>query len=229
MTSKPFIARGSRIERCTDCLLAKKACICAFKITYPAKAEFLLLMHHDERFKPTNTGRLIEDCIADTQRFIWSRTEPSNELLAVLADQRYDPYIVFPEGKSYSHRMTPYSNKQGKTPLFIILDGTWRQAGRMFRLSQYLEHIPVIQPNVQKVSSYKLRKAPIPGQLCTVEVAAEMLNCVGDNKGGDLLSAYFEVFNDHYKASRVNRSLDEQMPAKLLLKAFQQISFRVEK
>lgn len=222
MTSKPFIARGSRLERCDTCLLAINVCICTFKVNYHAKAKFLLLMHHDERFKPTNTGRLIEDCIADTQRFIWSRTEPSEELLSVLQDDSYDHYIVFPEGESHSNRMTTYREKPGKTPLFIILDGTWRQAGRMFRLSQYLERIPVIQPNVQKSSGYKLRKAPIPGQLCTAEVAVEMLNCVADKQGATLLSAYFEVFNDHYKASRLCRTLEDQTPAKLLLQRFRQ-------
>ena len=220
--SKPFVARGSRVERCDGCLLPKRVCICSYKLTYQAKARFYLLMHHDEGFKPTNTGRLIEDCIAGTERFKWSRTEPSAELLSALSDPSIDPYIVFPEGESYKDRMVTFEPKEGKEPVFIVLDGTWRQAGRMFRLSRYLDHLPVIQPQVTSTSQYKLRKAPVDGQLCTAEVAAEMLKLTGDEAGFDILSSYFSVFNDHYKASRMSRAIVEDTDAKALIRAYQQ-------
>ncbi|MDI8992988.1 DTW domain-containing protein, partial [Salmonella enterica subsp. enterica serovar Anatum] len=32
----------------------------------------------------------------------------------------------------------------GKPPLFIMLDGTWPEARKMFRKSPYLDHLPVI-------------------------------------------------------------------------------------
>ena len=35
--------------------------------------------------------------------------------------------------------MVEYEPKAGKRPVFIILDGTWRQARRMFRHSRYLD------------------------------------------------------------------------------------------
>ena len=103
IASKPFVARGSRIERCPHCLLAPSVCICDFKVSYHAKADFLLLIHHDEEFKPTNTGRLIEDCISGTRRFKWSRTEPADELLQLLHDPDIDPYIVFPDTMPITH------------------------------------------------------------------------------------------------------------------------------
>lgn len=218
--SKPFIARGSRLERCNKCLLSPRTCICAYKLSYKAKADFFLLMHHKETYKPTNTGRLIEDCIADTSRFKWSRTEPDVALLAALSRQDIDPYIVFPEGDDYQERMVSFELKAGKRPVFIILDGTWRQARRMFRHSRYLDDLPVIQPQVSANSSYGLRKAPVEGQLCTAEVAAEMLRTIGDNTGASLLGAYFSVFNEHYKAARLSRPLEDETAAKNLLRDY---------
>lgn len=215
---KPFVARGSRVLRCRSCLLAAHVCICDFKTSYQSAAQFFLLMHHNEAFKPTNTGRLIEDCIADTRRFEWSRTEPSDALISAITDESIDPYIVFPEGEGYEGRMVDYVPKAGKRPVFILLDGTWRQARRMFRLSRYLDYLPVIQPSVVVSSSYHLRKAAVDGQLCTAEVAALMLRQVGDDIGANVLSAYYSIFNDHYKAARLSRPLDDQSAAKLFLR-----------
>ena len=206
--SKPFIARGSRVERCQNCLLTPRTCICDYRVSYEAKAQFYLLMHYKEAYKPTNTGRLIEDCLSDTQRFTWSRTEPDSSLISALQAPDIDPYIVFPEGPGYEERMVDYQPKPGKRPVFILLDGTWRQARRMFRHSEYLQDLPVIQPQITRPSEYRLRKAAVEGQLCTAEVAAEMLYSADDRKGGDLLSAYFSIFNQHYRASRLSRPLE---------------------
>lgn len=219
---KPFLARGSRVSRCSSCLLAQRVCICRYKLAYRAQARFLLLMHHVEGFKPTNTGRLIEDCIQGTQRYKWSRTEPSAALLAAISQPDIDPYIVFPEGEGYADRMVSFEAKAGKQPVFIILDGTWRQARRMFRHSRYLDHLPVIQPQIEETSRYRLRKAAVDGQLCTAEVAAAMLAVVGDETGRDLLSAYFDIFNEHYRAARLTRPLVEDTQAKRLISAYQQ-------
>jgi len=187
-----------------------------------AQARFVLLMHHNERFKPTNTGRLIADCFSDTRIFEWSRTEPAPEFLQLLQDQRYQPYLVFPEGEDYQQRMVTYK-ASAKRPLFILLDGTWRQARRMFRHSHYLQHLPVITlPERPANSRYHLRKAARPGQLCTAEVAAEFLAVMGDFAGAEVLMAYFEVFNEHYRAARLSRPLNDTMPAKLFLKQFLQ-------
>ncbi len=225
---KPFIARGSRIERCPRCLLGQRACICEYKIAGQAEACFVLLMHHNERFKPTNTGRLIADCFSDTKIFEWSRTEPAPEFLQLLQDVRYQPYLVFPEGDDYQHRMVTYDGSQ-KRPLFILLDGTWRQARRMFRHSSYLQGLPVITlPELPSSSRYHLRKAVEPGQLCTAEVAAELLAMIGDGVGAEVLMAYFEVFNEHYRAARLSRPLNEEMPAKGFLRQLLELASDVE-
>lgn len=207
--------------RCPSCFLAESVCICKYRLSYKAKAKFFLLMHHEEGFKPTNTGRLIEDCIEGTKRFKWSRTEPCSALLEAISDPAIDPYIVFPEGDNYGHRMVDFEVKPNKEPVFIILDGTWRQARRMFRHSRYLDHLPVIQPNVTSSSKYKLRKAVVEGQLCTAEVAAEMLKMIDDECAAALLNAYFDVFNEHYRASRMSKPFDEEMEAKKLICSYQ--------
>ncbi len=40
-------------------------------------------------------------------------------------------------------------------PLFILLDGTWSEARKMFRKSPYLEHLPVLSLAPEQLSRYK--------------------------------------------------------------------------
>jgi DTW domain-containing protein YfiP len=49
-----------------------------------------------EPLKPSNTGWLIADVVADTFAFGWARTEVDPALLTLLADPQWQPYLVFP-------------------------------------------------------------------------------------------------------------------------------------
>ena len=202
---KPFVTRGANVKRCEQCRLPITACICEYRSEVESQVEFVVLMHRYETYKPTNTGRLIADSIAKTHVIEWQgRKEPGDELTALLNDPAYQPMIVFPPAEDYLERMTsPVQVQQnaGK-PLLILLDGTWRQARRIFRHSDYLQHLPVISLDEVRESSYGLRKAIHEGQLCTAEVAIALLEQLGDEPAANHLNAYFKRFNQHYVASR---------------------------
>ncbi len=206
---KPFLAKGSKIKRCETCKMASDYCICEYReviqLDPKSPMEICLLMHKEEGFKPTNTGRLIEDCLpGSTRRYYWHRTTPDPEFLALLKNETYQAYIIFPADRGgYDDRVVKKADStDGKIPVFIILDGSWRQAGRMFRLSKYLQHLPVLPLSTQRHSQYKLRKAPDEFHLCTVEVAMEVLTKHGQEKAALHLQDYFSVFNDMYDQSR---------------------------
>lgn len=94
--TRPFLARGNRIHRCQRCLLPLKQCLCATLNPVAATSRFCLVMFDTEPMKPSNTGRLIADILPDTEAFQWSRTEPPQALLDLVADARYQPMVVFP-------------------------------------------------------------------------------------------------------------------------------------
>ncbi|KEA63615.1 hypothetical protein ADIMK_2394 [Marinobacterium lacunae] len=168
-----------------------------------ARCQFWLLTHHNEFYKPTNTGRLIAHSIAQTQIFEWSRLDPPQALLDALADPRYAPCIVFPSGEDYAHRMIDVvDGGNDRIPVFIILDGTWRQARRMFRHSRYLQHLPVIEPKTERLSRYALRRSKVEEHLCTAEVAIALLEQFGETVAASHLERYFDLFNGGYFESR---------------------------
>ena len=95
-SAKPFVARGSGPGRCAGCRLIASHCVCALRPAVPTRAGVCLIMGDIEPLKPSNTGWLVADVVADTAAFGWSRTAVDPALLALLADPQWQPLLVFP-------------------------------------------------------------------------------------------------------------------------------------
>lgn len=198
-STRPFVTRGSRVVRCEGCLLPENTCICTARPAPVANSVFVFLMAKGECYKPTNTGRLIADVAKENYAFSWSRTEPQPELLALLANPKYAPVIIFPhDGVSPDRCINSVPVTDNKMPLFIMLDGTWREAGRMFRKSAYLQHLPVLGLQPEAASDYALREASHAHQLCTAEVGVAVLALAGESHAAQQLQVYFEHFRHQY-------------------------------
>lgn len=209
--TRPFLARGNRIPRCQRCLLPKKNCLCATLQPHQARSRFCLVMFDSEPMKPSNTGRLIADILPDTQAFGWSRTEPDPALLAAVKNPEVQPLVVFPE--SYADAGRPVMNVpplNGKPPLFIMLDGTWTEARKMFRKSPWLDTLPVMSLRLSTPSNYQLRETHAEGQHCTAEVAAELLMQAGDTEAGMALIRHFDLFRHRYLAGKPHHPIHQQ-------------------
>lgn len=90
----------------------------------------------------------------------------------------------------------------GKPPLFIMLDGTWPEARKMFRKSPYLDHLPVISVDLSRLSAYRLREIHAEGQYCTAEVAIALLDLAGDTEAATSLGEHFTRFKTRYLAGK---------------------------
>jgi len=209
-STKPFLARGGfKGERCAGCRLVPTHCMCAQRPTVPTHAGMCLLMADTEPLKPSNTGWLVADVVADTFAFGWARTETDPMLLTLLADPQWQPYVVFPGEYALPERVVhavqqpgPPGDGAGKRPLFILLDGTWSEARKMFGRSPYLAALPVLSLQPERLSEYKLRRSRRVEHLCTSEVAALCLALAGEHQAGQTLTAYLDVFTHHYLRAR---------------------------
>ena len=207
---KPFLARGGpKGERCPGCRLVPSHCICTLRPQVSTRAGMCLLMADIEPLKPSNTGWLIADVVTDTFAFGWARTEVAPDLLPLLNDPQWQPYVVFPrefaDDARVVHEVTHIANKR---PLFILLDGTWDEARKMFRKSPYLQHFPVLSLHPEQLSRYKLRRAQSEAHLCTAEVGALCLALANDTQAAAALNAYFEVFTEHYLKAKQQLPID---------------------
>lgn len=188
-------------------------CICDVRPSLDISASFWLLMHHNEQFKPTNTGRLLLESVGGG-RTIWQRPEPDFRLLHLLARGDRYPVLVYPQAMA---PLNPVADREeldrqrgeGREPVFILLDATWQQSRKMYNHSPYLHTLPVLGITPATASRYQLRRSQQENHLCTAEVGAECLAWMGEGEAAQLVSDYFEVFNEHYQAARVNKIVDE--------------------
>lgn len=205
-SAKPFLARGGfKRERCAGCRLVPSHCMCAVRPSVATRAGVCLLMADIEPLKPTNTGWLVADVVADTFAFGWARTETDPALLALLNDPQWQPYVVFPGQYAAPGRVVlavPAAGSDGsgsaKRPLFILFDATWAEARKMFRRSPYLDRLPVLSLQPERITQYRLRNSGRDDHFCTSEVAAMCMSLAGEPVAEETLDAYLAVFTHHY-------------------------------
>ena len=194
-------------------------CLCALRPTVPTQAAVCLIMCDIEPLKPSNTGWLIADVVADTAAFGWARTEVDPALLAMLADPQWQPYLVFPgEFVAAERVVTDVSIQAGKRPLFVLLDATWPEARKMFRKSPYLNHLPVLSLQPEQLSRYRLRRSKREDHFCTSEVAALCMELAGESHAAQTLEAYLDVFTTHYLQAKQQMPIDLEDDVHLRLK-----------
>ncbi|MGR5285768.1 tRNA-uridine aminocarboxypropyltransferase [Vibrio maritimus] len=219
--TKPFNARGAKVERCKTCQIAKQYCICEHQPAPNLDIAVMLLVSDAEILKPSNTGRLILDTVEQGYAFPWHRTEPNADMLAVLNDETLQPIIIFPEDyvddKTRVLEMGAQSElnttlSEGKKPLFIFLDGSWREARRMFRKSPYLDRFPVCSIKPEAVSNYVMRKSENEDHLATAEVASLVFEQFGEEKTANTLALWFAAFRESYMLSKTRFSSDLTRP-----------------
>ena len=206
-STRAFLARGKSVIRCESCQLGRFACLCPWRPSLDTRCEFVLLMHRDEVFKPTNSGRLIADVFPhQTHVFCWSRLEPAPELVALLAESHRRCVMVFPAdanaGAAKPRELVRELPEDDKVTTFVLLDGTWKQSGRMFHLSRWLDAVPCVVLPEALMRGYAVRKSHQEHYLSTAEAAGLCLQMAGEMTAADVLFNYFQLFNLHYLATR---------------------------
>jgi hypothetical protein len=150
--------------------------------------------------------------VADTFAFGWARTVVDPALLTLLADEQWQPVLVFPgefvPDERVVTRVQAVDASSTKRPLFVLLDATWPEARKMFRKSPYLDKLPVLHLQSEQLSNYKLRRSQQASHFCTSEVAALCLELAGEPLAAETLEAYLDVFTSHYLLAKQQLPVD---------------------
>lgn|GEM_PF-282978 len=167
-----------------------------------------LLTHEREKERWSNTGALIKEGLPESvEIFYWSRVEPPKELLNLLKDDTYYPILVFPvedEGKlKIDTEVLKQKSINGRRLAFVILDGTWKEARKMLRKSDYLHALPYVTLENLEKTRYTLRRNKDIDHICTVEVAIELYRLCEEHDVVNGLNASFEAFLS--KAGTIHR------------------------
>lgn len=155
--------------RCERCLRPATHCLCALIPRLDSRTRVLILQHPDEVGHALNTARLAALGLVNAQLLVG---EVFDDLQALLNLPGYQPRLLFPGDAAQT--LTPYA--QDSLPMLLVVpDGTWRKARKLLHLNPLLAELPRVTPGAAPVSHYRLRKAPGPEALSTLEAIVHTL------------------------------------------------------
>jgi DTW domain-containing protein YfiP len=129
----------------------------------------LLLQHPSEVNHALNTARLAALGLNNAELIVG---EVFEDLPTLLSRPGYQARLLFPGDDAQP--LQAYT-ATGEPLLLVVPDGTWRKARKMLHLNPLLAALPRVTLAEGGVSRYRLRKAPGPGALSTVEAIVQAL------------------------------------------------------
>lgn len=155
--------------QCQRCLRPKTHCLCPLIPHLDSRTRVLLLQHPSEVSHALNTARLAALGLSNAELIVG---EVFEDLPTLLNRPGYQARLLFPAEDAQPLRAYTASDE----PLLLVVpDGTWRKARKMLHLNPLLAALPRVTLAEGGVSRYRLRKAPGPGALSTIEAIVQAL------------------------------------------------------
>ncbi len=148
----------------------------------------ILLQHPSEVSHALNTARLAALGLVNAELRVG---EVFDDLPALLATPGYRPVLLFPGEQAQV--LSAYEIADDTPLLLIVPDGTWRKARKLLYLNPLLDALPRVTLGQVPPSRYRLRKAPEPGALSTIEAVVEALNALEGAGRFDALCRPFDA------------------------------------
>jgi len=174
--------------RCERCQRPLDHCLCALIPSLDSRTRVVLLQHPSETSHALNTARLAALGLVNAELRVGEVFEDLGELLN---RPGYRPVLLFPG--EVAQVLTAYGDVDDTPLLLIVPDGTWRKARKLLYLNPLLDALPRVTLAQVTPSRYRLRKAPEPGALSTLEAVVQALNVLEQPACFDALLRPFEA------------------------------------
>lgn len=162
-------------DSCQQCRLSKAVCDCARLQPLTTQTEFVILMHPEESRRRIATGRMTHLMLSTSHLFTAESFESHPHVQALLTDRARDCAVLYPGREAIDiATVQPRSGGPRKRTIFV-LDGTWRTAKKMLRLTPALTKLPQIYFTPPRPSTFRVRKQPKASCFSTLEAVHHML------------------------------------------------------
>ncbi|MDZ4336449.1 MAG: DTW domain-containing protein [Pseudomonas sp.] len=160
--------------QCPRCTRPTERCLCALIPCLPSRTRVLILQHPSEVKHALNTARLAALGLSNAELLVG---EVFESLAALLQQPGYRACLLFPGEQAQA--LLEFAEQHSDLPLLLVVpDGTWRKARKLLHLNPLLAALPRVVLPAGLQSRYRLRKAPMPGALSTIEAIVTALNTV---------------------------------------------------
>ncbi|MDP2243902.1 tRNA-uridine aminocarboxypropyltransferase [Pseudomonas sp.] len=157
---------------CPRCNRPLEHCLCALIPRLPSRTRVLILQHPSEVRHALNTARLAALGLSNAELRV---AEVFEDMPALLAQPGYRACLLFP-GEQAQPLPQFAAQLDGLPTLLVVPDGSWRKARKLMHCNPLLAALPRVTLAAGLQSRYRLRKAPMPGALSTIEAIVSALD-----------------------------------------------------
>jgi DTW domain-containing protein len=168
--------------KCARCLLPQRVCLCAEIPTVTTRTRIVIVRHHHEQFRSSNSGRLAHLALTNSAIIDHGGTGGPAQL-----PDLEGAWLLFPEGEPWHAAPVPPPKQ------LVVLDATWSQARRMYRKIDALRGIPLLRLPDEEMPRARLRQSPGPGRVSTIEAIARALRLLEGEEMATPLEQLFAV------------------------------------
>jgi DTW domain-containing protein YfiP len=175
--------------------MKRPLCYCNEISPIAVQTNITVVMHVAERERVSNTVRLLELLVPQTEVVLYGKLgEPFTGLPPLPSKSQRQRYLLFPE--SSAHELTPeFVAKHPHGIELVVPDGTWSQAKRLAHRAPGVQTLPRVTFTPQSESAYVLRRNKRPGGLCTLEAIAAALRILEGASGEHVSEMLLKEFD----------------------------------
>lgn len=158
-------------ERCGRCLFQQRVCLCASIPVVETATRVVIVRHHLERHRSSNSGRLAHLALPNSEI-----VDHGGHLGPAVLPPLDGAWLVYPAGEPVLTAPTPPPRQ------LVFLDASWSQARRMYRKLGALRGLPILRLPDAPMPAARLRESPEAGYVSTIEAIARALRlCEGEH------------------------------------------------
>ena len=175
-----------------------KYCVCKDLPIVKSSMEILIIRHHKEARRPSNTARIAALCLPKAQIVDFPFEDSS-----IIIDPSQD-LLIYPAETTTCRQV----NQQTSFKRLIFLDGTWRQTRKMYRKISGLQSVAWTTLEPHHNPPPKVRKPPFVGGMSTMEAIGRAL---GQFEGDDKEMKLYEGLSLWIDAVRQNTGITAEL------------------
>jgi DTW domain-containing protein YfiP len=181
---------------CEGCGRPPIVCICAALVTVVPRTKVVVLQHPREADNAIGTAWMVERCFG-AERIVGVELENDPRFARALSDPAAPAILLAPGPSAIDLHARP---PEGPVTL-IVVDGTWSQAKKLFRVNPSLARLPRYAFQPASPSNYRIRREPADHCVSTIEATVAALALLEERRGSTVdvhepLRA-FEAMVDH--------------------------------
>jgi DTW domain-containing protein len=170
------------LGHCSRCLLQDEICVCAVLPCVETGTEIVLIQHITERMLTSNSGRFA------------ALSLPNSRLVAYGGGEPFDASVLSEPGTALLYCSGPARPLAFVPRRLIVLDGSYRQARRMYKREAALRELPELTLPAPAVRPTRLRQPPHPDGMSTIEAIAAALSLLeGPERAAPLWALHAEL------------------------------------